>query len=120
MFYFLTMSNFNLFLLLTLSVLRYFETPVTFIFLNSEKLFTETAIEHKAAIRSLEIKLARQERLIKMLLSTRGPGRPVADTDDGYDHGTDSVESNPGGNGDTKAGNGKKIVFIWHSCAPSA
>jgi len=74
-------------------------------YLNTEKLFTETAFEHKAAIRSLEIKLARQERLIKMLLSTLGHGRPGADTDDGNNDGTEDDDSNADGNEDTPAAN---------------
>jgi len=55
-----------------------------------------------------------------MLLSTLGSGRPGADADDGNNDGTDSVESNAVGNGDTKADDGKKMVFIWQSCELSA
>jgi len=93
--------------------------------LKTEKLLTETAIEQKAAMRSLEIKFARQGRLIRMLLSTRGSGRPGADTDDGNDNGV----SNAVENGDTQETNppsdlpGKEFIplvffmciYCWYS-----
>jgi len=47
-----------------------------------------------------------------MFLSTRGPGRPGADADDGNNDGTDPDESKVDGNGDTKTDTGINCFYL--------